>query len=657
LKLKQLIKTYPIVFVIIIAALAVCGITFYFKWQVAAAELAVMLLLCVLAVFRLRNSFKRTRRAVTELNKNLSAADNGNLKDFPLPLVIFDSTDRVLWYNVLFKNYVVANTQILSDKITEFTDGRSLIDISSEPVFDTEFAGRKYTVYFSHIEYSGSRAYALYFVDDTQLKDTEKLYELSKPVVSLIAIDSLEEIYHSYRENESAEIVSDVERITESWFLGFNGVFRKLGNGRFISIVTEGELSKMLEDKFSVLEKVRSYSYNDKVVGLTLSIGTGRGESINDAEASANQALDMALGRGGDQVALKNLDDTYKFIGGVSSGVEKRNKVRSRVMASAIAELITNAENVLIMGHKFSDLDALGAAVGMLKISQDCGTDARIVINPKTSLATPLIEHLKEKNMDGVLILPEFAEHMINERTLLIIVDTLRSDFLESKRVYEKAKSVVVIDHHRKTVDYINNAVIFYHEPKASSASEMVTELMQYTPKAHPTTPVANALLAGITLDTKNFVLRTSTRTFEAAAYLRSVGADTVTVKQFFNNSLENQKLRGQIVLSAYEYSNCAIAVADIDTKDIRLISSQAADELLTINEVAASFVLFKTGDTVNISARSLGTLNVQVIMEEFGGGGHQTMAACQLEGIEIDEARKQLEKKIDEYLTDNQPK
>ena len=657
MKLRQLIKTYPVFFAITILALVVCGITFYFNWKVAACELAVMLVLSVLEVVSLRNAFRRTKRAVTELNKNMTASDNGNLNDFPLPIVIFDSTDRVLWYNVLFRNYVLANTQVASDRITEFTGGRSLLDISSEPVFDTEFQGRQYTVYFSRIEFSGSRAYALYFIDDTQLKSAQVKYELSKPVMSLIAIDSLEEIYHSYRESEAAEIVTDVERITEGWFSSFNGVFRKLGNGRFISIVTEGELTKMLEDKFSVLEKVRSYTYDDKVVGLTLSIGTGRGETINDAEVSANQALDMALGRGGDQVALKNPDDTYKFIGGVSTGVEKRTKVRSRVMASAIAELITNAENVLIMGHKFSDLDALGAAVGMLKISQDCGTDARIVINPKTSLATPLIEHLKENNMDGVLILPEFAEHMINERTLLIIVDTLRADFVESRKVYEKAKSVIVIDHHRKTVDYIQNAVIFYHEPKASSASEMVTELMQYTPRVKPTKAVANALLAGITLDTKNFVLRSSTRTFEAAAYLRSVGADTVTVKQFFNNSLENQKLRGQIVLSAYEHSNCAIAVADIDTKDIRLVSSQAADELLTINEVDASFVLFKTGDTVNISARSLGNINVQVIMEEFGGGGHQTMAACQIEDVDIDEARKLLEKKIDEYLEDNQPK
>lgn len=654
MKLGQLIKTYPVVFAIIVVAFVMCGVSFYFDWRPALIELGVVIVLTVLALISLKNSFKRTKKAVKALNESLSVRETGGLNDFPLPLVVFDSTERIIWYNVLFKNYVVGNLQASTDKITQFTQGRSLAEIAGTPVFDTVVDSREYTVYFSHIDFDGSREYALYFVDDTQLKTVEKEYKLSKPVVSLIAIDSLEEIYRGYRENEGAEMLSSVERIIESWFLSYQGVFRKLSSGRFISIVNEGELKKMLEDKFSVLEKVRSYSYNDKVAGLTLSIGTGRGNSIGDAEAAATQALDMALGRGGDQVALKNPDDTYKFIGGVSTGVEKRTKVRSRVMASAIAELIKNADNVLIMGHKFSDLDALGAAVGMLKISQDLGTEARIVINQKTSLATPLIEHLRENNMDGMLILPEFAEHMINERTLLIIVDTLRADFVESTKVYEKAKSVVVIDHHRKSVDYIQNAVIFYHEPRASSASEMVTELLQYTPKAQATPTVANALLAGITLDTKNFVLRTGTRTFEAAAYLKSVGADTVTVKQFFNNSLENQKLRGQIVMSAYEHRNCAIAIADIDSKDIRLISSQAADELLTINSVDASFVLFMTGDTVNISARSLGNINVQLIMEEFGGGGHQTMAACQLEGEDINVARKQLEKKIDEYLENN---
>ena len=645
MKFKQFVKGYPYIVALIAVFLVIGIVNLFFDWQIGAIELAATVLFALLAAWKSERGFKSVKKKVEAVNSSLSSGKTGNLSDFPLPIVIFDSTDKILWYNVLAENFVPE-----TGSIKEFTDGRGLVEISEKPVFDTVANGKQYTVFFSHIEYGGTVAYALYFVDDTELKDIKGKFELSKPVVSLIAIDSLEEIYHSYKESECTEIISKVERMTESWYSDC-GVFRKLGNGRFISVATENELAVMLEKKFDLLEQVRSYSYADKVVGLTLSIGVGRGEKISEAEASAIQALDMALGRGGDQVAVRNTDETYTFFGGVSTGVEKRTRVRSRVMASALAELIKNADNVLVMGHKFSDLDALGASVGVLKICQDLGTDARIVISKKTSLAQPLIEHLTENNMDGYLIQPDYAEQIITDKTLLIIVDTLRSDFVDSPKVYEKAKNVVVIDHHRKTVDYIQNAVLFYLEPRASSASEMVAELMQYTPKVKPSIVVANALLAGITLDTKNFVLRTNTRTFEAAAYLRTNGADTVTVKHFFNNTLENQKLRGKIVLSAYEHNNCAIAVADIQSKDIRLISAQAADELLTINNVDASFVLFMTGDTVNISARSMGNVNVQVIMEQFGGGGHQTMAACQVEDGDIDEVRKTLELKIDEYL------
>lgn len=654
MKLRQFVRTYPVVFLLLILALAICLFNIYFDWRVALIEASAVLILTALALFKINNSFITAKKSIKALNENLTAEDTGNLNDFPLPVLIFDSTGKILWYNSLFRNYVLGNSQVLSDSVEEFTSGRGLQEISEHPVFDAAVGNKEYTVHFSHIVCKKNRVYALYFIENTFLKQTLRDFESSKPVVSLISIDSLDDVLRSYTEKESAEFVTKTEAIIENWFSGYDGIFRKLTNGRFISIVTESELAKMIEDKFSILEKVRDCEVNGKKSGLTLSVGTGRGHSISDAENAAIQAIDMALGRGGDQVAIRNTDETYKFFGGVSTGVEKRTKVRSRVMASALTELISTSENVLIMGHKFSDLDALGAAVGVHKMCEDIGKEARIVISRKSSLATPLISHLKENNLDGMLIEPEFAEHMINEKTLLVIVDTLSKDFVDSKAVYEKAKSVAVIDHHRKTVDYIQNAVIFFHEPRASSASEMVAELLQYSPKAKPNAVVANALLAGIMLDTKNFVLRTTTRTFEAAAYLRSYGADTVTVKQFFNNSLENQKLRGQIVLSAYEYKNCAVSVADINSKDIRLICSQAADELLTINDVDASFVLFKTGNTVNISARSLGNINVQLIMEQFGGGGHQTMAACQLEDADIDEVRTELEKKIEEYFKDN---
>lgn len=651
MKLRQFIKIHPAVFITLVFMLAICALNFFVNIKIALFELACLLVMILVLFLFINKSFTAAKKTVSSLNDSLSDGESGNLMDFPLPILIFDSTDRILWYNILFRNYVIGNNEFKNDSIKNFTNGRGLEEISNSQSFEAKVGEKEYTVYFSHIDFDSNRAYALYFVDDTDLKAIKSEYELSKPVVLLVTVDSLDEIVHSYRETESAEIVANIELITESWFSEYSGVFRKLGNGRFISVVSEKELEKMLKNKFFVLEQVRDFTYAEKKVGVTLSIGAGRGKNLNEAELAATQALDMALGRGGDQLALKNTDESYTFIGGVSSGVERHTKVRSRIMASALAEIISTSDNVIIMGHKFSDLDSLGASMGVLKICRDLGKEARIVLSPKTSLASPLINYLKENNLDGSLVLPDYAEHMMDEKTLLIIVDTHRADFLESKKIYEKAKQVVVIDHHRKTVDYIQNAVIFYHEPRASSASEMVTEITQYIPAVKLDGATANSLLSGIMLDTKNFVLRAGARTFEAAAYLRSSGADTVTVKQFFNDSLENRQLRGQVVLSAYQYKNFAISVSDINSKDLRLICAQAADELLTINSVQASFVLFKTGETVNISARSMGAVNVQVIMEYFGGGGHQTMAACQIEGGDLEKVKKDLEKAIDKYL------
>lgn len=650
---KQFVKIHPIAFSAMMSALimSIANIFFVKDIRTALIEIAAVLLIMLILLWCSRKSFTTAKKAVIALNKSLGNDESGSLKDFPLPVIIFDSTEKILWYNILFRNYVIADNELATNSIKNFTNGRGLDELAESASFETQVGNKKYTVYFSHIDHESSREYALYFVDDTTLKNIAVEYEQSKPVVMLMTIDSLDEIIHSYRETESAEIVANIELMAESWFSNYQGVFRKLGNGRFISIVSERELEKMLESKFFVLEQIREFTYADKKVGVTLSIGAGRGDNLNEAETAATQALDMALGRGGDQLALKNPDETYTFIGGVSSGVERHTKVRSRVMAAALSEIINTADNVIIMGHKYSDLDSLGSAMGILKICRDLGKEARIAVSVKTSLAGPLINYLKKNNLDGNLVLPDYAENMMDEKTLLIIVDTHRAEFLESKKIYEKAQQVVVIDHHRKTVDYIQNSVIFYHEPRASSTSEMVTELSQYIPSVRLDESTANALLAGIMLDTKNFVLRAGARTFEAAAYLRSSGANTVTVKQFFNDTLENRQLRGKVVLSAYKFKNCAVSIADIKSKETRLICAQAADELLTINDVQASFVIFKTGETVNVSARSMGAVNVQLIMEHFGGGGHQTMAACQIENGEINKVKKELEAVIEKYF------
>lgn len=648
---KLLIRTYPLSFLSLLLGGVLCAVTAVWNPWAALIELCVWLLLAVAAVWKAHHDFKVIRRTVQALSHGLTAEENSALNSFPLPVAVFDSADRIVWYNQKFQNDLIPLFAPQNGSICPFTGGRGLREIREQTVFSTAVGDKEFTVYFSHIDCSGRQSYALIFTEDTELKKTAKAYAQSKPVVAMVATDSADEIYRSYKESEYAEIISDIGRIAENWFSEYNCVFRTLSSGRALAVMREAELQKMIAKKFNVMEQVRSYTYHGASVGITLSIGIGRGETLGDAESEARQALDMALGRGGDQTAMKNSDETYRFFGGVSKGVEKRTKVRTRVVASAIAELIRGCDNVLVMGHKFSDLDCIGAAVGVCAAAGAFGKSAKIVTYEKTSLATPLMEYMKAQSDGDLFIHPDLARHTITEKTLLFVVDTHKADFTEEPEIYEKAPSVVVIDHHRKTVDYIQNAVIFYHEPHASSACEMVTELLQYMQRKPIIGAVqANALLAGIMLDTKEFALRTGVRTFEAAAYLRARGADTVTVKSFFNSSMENKKLRGQVVLNAQSYRNCAVSVADIKHKDIRIISAQAADELLTVSDVSASFVLFETGDTANISARSMGKVNVQLIMEALGGGGHQTMAAAQLPNTDLSEARQMLKKAIDDY-------
>lgn len=648
---KLLIRTYPLSFLSLLLGGALCAVTAVWNPWAALIELCVWLLLAVAAVWKAHHDFKVIRRTVQALSHGLTAEENSALNSFPLPVAVFDSADRIVWYNQKFQNDLLALLPPQDGSICPFTGGKRLRDIREQTVFSTAVGDKEFTVYFSHIDCAGRQSYALIFTEDTELKKTAKAYAQSKPVVAMVATDSADEIYRSYKESEYAEIISDIGRIAENWFSEYNCVFRTLSSGRALAVMREAELQKMIAKKFNVMEQVRSYTYHGASVGITLSIGIGRGETLGEAESEARQALDMALGRGGDQTAMKNSDETYRFFGGVSKGVEKRTKVRTRVVASAIAELIRGCDNVLVMGHKFSDLDCIGAAVGVCAAAGAFGKSAKIVTYEKTSLATPLMEYMKAQSDGDLFIHPDIARHIVTEKTLLFVVDTHKADFTEEPEIYEKSPSVVVIDHHRKTVDYIQNAVIFYHEPHASSACEMVTELLQYMQRKPIIGAVqANALLAGIMLDTKEFALRTGVRTFEAAAYLRARGADTVTVKGFFNSSMENKKLRGQVVLNAQSYRNCAVSVADIKHKDIRIISAQAADELLTVSDVSASFVLFETGDTANISARSMGKVNVQLIMEALGGGGHQTMAAAQLPNTDLSEARQMLKKAIDDY-------
>ena len=427
------------------------------------------------------------------------------------------------------------------------------------------------------------------------------------------------------------------------------GFLRRVASGRYIAVVEERHLEQYAKRGYDVLDKIRAL---DPSVNLSISIGIGRGaKTLREAQDMAVQALDMAQGRGGDQAA-EMTPDGFTFYGGVSHGVEKRSKVRSRIVADQLVKLIKEADHVVIMGHRMSDLDAIGAAEGVLRICKICDVPAVIAVRRDATLAGSLIDALVRAGQEDDFIDPKGALPIVSKKTLCIVVDTYQTGLVESKEILEKCGKVAVIDHHRKGVGFIENPALVCHEPYSSSASELVTELLQYvgTRDDKPNRVEAEGLLSGIMLDTRDFTLHTGVRTFEAAAALRRYGAETERVRQLFDVTMVEYNAKAALVEAAQMYKGCAISVGGEVAPEARVAVAQAANDLLTIQGVDASFVAVQAGTGVNVSARSLGAVNVQVIMESLGGGGHQTMAAAQLKHITPEAARARIQTAIDQY-------
>ena len=648
--MKRLFRNNIYLFGILAVAVFTCAVMFRYNKTVALVELAIFAALVGLALVSNIISLKHKDEMISSLNRTLDFSEKDNLMGFPMPVLVCTATGRILWFNTLFGSRVLGDYTLMSDDVTQFLNGHSADEIATHDRLFTDIFDNSYSIYPFPITVRGDAAFALLFSDETEMRKVYYEYRLSRPSVMLMSIDNLDEIEQSYSDGDFDAMRSRAEKLIDTWLGEYGCLIRKLGDGRFVVVCEERDLEKMAEKKFSVLDSIREYEYEEKLVGITLSIGVGKGKTLREGEANARQALDMAVGRGGDQAAiLKN--DGYEFFGGVSKGVEKRSKARTRIVASAIQKLMENSSNILIMGHRFSDLDSVGSAVGVLCAARAVNKEAKIVVNRRQSLAQALIDTV-EKNTGDVFCSPDEALKLLDKKTLLIIVDTHRCEVVESAELYKQADTVVIIDHHRKNVDFINNSIVFQHDPNASSACEMVAEMLQYMPvKPKINASDADAMLAGIMLDTRNFALKTGVRTFEASAFLKSKGADTVKVRKLFMNKMESLKLRNEVIASAQNYRSCAIAFADINSEDIRTITSQAADELLNIDGICASFAMFESDGTVNISARSLGEVNVQVIMETLGGGGHQTMAAAQLRGCDRETATTKLYAAIDEYF------
>lgn len=630
----------PVFYIITAAMLIMSGISWFWNRTAFLLEL-VIAVASVIAVMLLTERFKaHVSTAVKSAQKILTGDEYRSLQEFTMPVAVVGDEGDIIWVNRSFFNGVSGKRECRGENILKFIYPKTIQQIMEENGADVIVGLRQFTVFAAKTEYGS----IVYFVDDTYYKEINREYTEQRPVVAIASFDNREELARDTSGSEDSRIASAVESALINWAQSMNGFLKRLSGGRYLILTDEAHLREVMEKRFQILDTVRSIKTADRR-SATISVGLGRGAaSLQEAEEWARKALDMALGRGGDQAAVKQKDDTYEFFGGVSKGVEKRDKVRTRVIAATLSDHIKNSENVLIMGHKFSDLDSIGASVGLWSAAtRSLKKQAFVVVNRQQSLAAPILASVDASTDERVFISPMEAMALVNPKTMLIVVDTHSPEFVESPELLSAVPRVVVIDHHRMMVKHIENALVFYHEPYASSTSEMVAELVQYIGDNSLGQVEAEALLSGIMLDTKNFVLKTGVRTFEAAAYLRRRGADTVEVKRMFSDTIDTYKAKYQIVSGAEILKDCAIASAAHEFPDIRITSAQAADELLSIQGVNASFVIFPAGNTVNVSARSLGEINVQLIMEAMGGGGHLTMAGAQLTGVTVEQAREKL--------------
>ncbi len=596
--------------------------------------------------WRLRQSIARHVQCSVFENSPVQAS----LAELLLPVVVLRGK-TIVWYNDAFRQMLLDGQDVLLSPINKVLPGLELRQCATSAGQVLEQGGRRYNMFASTNQ---QELTVVYLVDETELRQQAAEYQATRPAYMIIEIDGYAEQFSDLKDSEIARLMEGLNLILETFIGKTTGFLRRITNARYIAVVEERHMKAIVDSKFEILDKVRNLGGN---VNLTLSIGVGRGgKTLRQCQEMAQQSLDMALGRGGDQAAVKT-PDGFEFYGGVSRSVEKRSKVKSRIIATALTDLIRQSDSVIIMGHRMSDLDSLGAAIGVLSICKGLDVPAAIAIRREATLAASLLHVFEQAGFEEDFIAPDVALDAITPNTLLVVVDTHIKGLLESRDVYEACQQVVVIDHHRKALDHIDNAVLFFHEPYASSTCELVSELLQYVNggKQKPTALEAEALLAGIMLDTRNFGLHTGVRTFEAAAYLRRMGAMTEHVKLLFNSSLEEYTAKSSLVEHADIYMGCAISMSGELPPDMAVAVPQAANDLLTIEGVGASFVAVQKGSGVNISARSMGAVNVQVIMEYLGGGGHLTMAGAQMRDTTIQEAEVKIRQAIARYREEQQ--
>ena len=632
------------------------GVTAPFQPVLAAVELAALVLLYLL--YRSQSTRRRhnVMRYIETITGGVDSISKNSMLNTPLPVVVFQAdSGEIIWANEGFTGLTEAGEDVLDMRMGELApdfDYQWILE-GGQVRRSTELEGKTYLVYGAASRGGGRGAgqtITAYFVDFTESRHMQELYEASRLVTSVLVVDNYEELMKAGSEAAKSAIRAKIDEQINAWVTGSGGLLLKYTRDRYLFVSDEQFFRRMVEEKFSVLETIHQVVSEDGVAA-SLSVGIGKDwDSCEESFRWAEKSIEMALSRGGDQAVVRDSLD-FQFYGGRSKSTEKRTKVKSRVMAKALGELIADAGQVYVMGHEYADMDAVGAAAGVCCAARKKGKKAQIVIDMEGNNARPLVRKLEE--------LPEYRDVFVSgpdaflhaqAGALLVVVDTNRPELVENRQLLDACNRVAVIDHHRRAATYIEDAALSFHEPYASSASELVTELLQYMVEPSDLLPEeAEALMAGIMLDTKNFILHTGGRTFEAAAFLRRAGAETSEVRRYFQSDLPSMIQRYDIIRTAQVvHGNMAVAVAENDVS--RITAAKAADDLLTLQGIQASIVLYRQGEGVSMSARSLGEINMQVIVEPLGGGGNATAAGGYVPNCGLEYVRQRLMKSIENY-------
>lgn len=601
-------------------------------------------------------------RYVENLSLNMDKIAKKAIRYLPIPMCVIEFNGKITMHNDKFSE-IIGRDRLLDENIKDVVgeiDLTKALNDENEMYSEIEYKDKRYSIVYrviknrtnSDVDYM----MVLYWLDKTDYLNLKEKYINEKTVIGIIEVDGYEEVIKSADEENRPLITADIERVLSTFETESKAAMKRVSKDKFFLVMNREELKKIELDKFEILDKIRHIDHGN-TLPVTISMGVGiDGETINDNFKMAIGALDLALGRGGDQVVVKTKDN-FSFYGGKSKAVEKKTKVKSRLIGHALREIINQSEDVLIMGHRYPDMDAMGAAVGIYDLCKACGKESNIVLeNLNDSIEIFAKKIKKDKYYKGIFINHETAIERCKEDTLVIVLDTHRPNFTECPKLLEISDKVVVIDHHRRGVEFISDAVLLFHEIYVSSTCEMVTELIQYMDENIKINKMtAEGLLAGINLDTKNFAFKTGVRTFEAASYLRKIGADTIEVKKLFNADISDFTTKAEIIQNTKIINNrICIGYTSSEIDNVNVIIAKAADELLNIRQVEASFVLGQKDGKVFISARSLGDINVHVMMEKLGGGGHIDIAGAQLKNVSLKKAYNMVHEIIEEFLEED---